>query len=207
MEDDLIIFSTEELAQAFSLSNLSNYYVYYDKKTGNILSVTNERNDKLEYFVEVEKTLADPFLNGEQNFTDYCVVYDDNIGLTIIPKEDEYFIRRTNIFEIIKPTSDLTKVEFVVEWDMPRWGWNFYLTAKAKDRLKDEGLSQRVAIFITDASDLNILIRTIYLDTSVLLYKERIYQSFVSEKEYDLTKLNITTKLVFETYGLTTTYE
>lgn len=207
MEDDLIIFSTEELAQAFSLSNLSNYYVYYDKKTGNILSVTNERNDKLEYFVEVEKTLADPFLNGEQNFTDYCVVYDDNIGLTIIPKEDEYFIRRTNIFEIIKPTSDLTKVEFVVEWDMPRWGWNFYLTAKAKDRLKDEGLSQRVAIFITDASDLNILIRTIYLDTSVLLYKERIYQPFVSEKEYDLTKLNITTKLVFETYGLTTTYE
>lgn len=207
MQDDVIHFTEEELAQLLAPPPSKNYFVYYDKKTGSILSVTNECNDKLEYFLEVEKSVAAPFLDGTQPLNDYCVAYDDKTGLTIIPKEDEFFTRRTNIFEIIKPVASTDNVEFVVEWNKQVYGWNFYLAPKAKTRLMQEGLTQYVAIFISNAQDLNFLYRTIYLDTSVLLAKDKVYQPFILDKEHDIENLLISSKLVFETYGLTTVYD
>jgi hypothetical protein len=207
MQDDVIHFTEEELAQLLAPPPPANYFVYYDKKTGSILSVTNERNDKLEYFLEVEKSVAVPFLEGTLPLNDYCVAYDDKTGLTIIPKEDEFFIRRTNIFEIIKPLKSLDNTEFIVEWNQAVYGWNFYLTPKAKSRLMQEGLSQYIAVFISNADDLNFLYRTIYLDTSLLLAKDKIYQPFISDKEHDIKNLLVSSKLVFETYGLTTVYD
>lgn len=205
-DDDVIYFTEEDLALAIQPS-VGNYFVYYDKKTGNILSVTNEKNDKLEYFLEVEKSVATAFLDGEQFIGDYCVAYDDKLGLTIIPKQDEFFIRRTNIFEIIKPTKEIEDKEFIVEWNKSVYGWNFYLTADAKARLREEGLAQYLAVFISDAKDLNFLYRVIYIDASLLLLKEKVYQPFVSKYEHDIDQITVSSKLVFETYGLVKIYE
>ncbi len=205
--DELIYFTEEELSQVFAQAAPKNYFVYYDKKTGNILSVTNEKTDKFEHFLEVEKSVIVPFLEGQQSINDYCVAYDEKIGLTIIPKEEEFFIRRTNIFEIIKPTTAPEDKEFIVEWNMKSWGWYFYLTPKARARLHEEGLAQRIAIFVTDASDLNLLLRIIYIDTSLLLFKEKVYHPFISTKEHDLSNLLVSSRLVFETYGLTKVYD
>lgn len=206
-DEDVVYFTEEELSQILAPQPPKNFLVYYDKKTGNILSVTNEKNDKLEYFLEVEKSVVVPFLDGQLSIHDYCVAYDEKTGLTIIPKEEEFFIRRTNIFEIVKPTSTPEDKEFVVEWNMNSWGWYFYLTPKAKTRLHEEGLAQRIAIFITDSSDLNLLLRTIYIDTSLLLFKEKVYHPFISEKEHNIDTLLVSSRLVFETYGLTKVYD
>lgn len=206
-DDDVIYFTEEDLAQVFVPTTQSNYFVYYDKKTGSILSVTNEKNEKLEYFLEVEKSVAVPFLEGTQFIGDYCVAYDEKIGLTIIPKEDEFFIRRTNIFEIIKPTTEIENKEFIVEWNKGVYGWNFYLTPDAKSRLREEGLAQYLAVFISDANDLNFLYRIIYIDASLLLMKEKVYHPFVVKEEHDIEKITVSSKLVFETYGLTIVYD
>ncbi len=206
-DDEIIHFTEDELAQLLAPPPPKNYFVYYDKKTGTILSVTNEKNDRLEYFLEVEKSVVTPFLDGTQAIKDYSVAYDQKLGLTIIPREDEFFIRRTNIFEIIKPVKVLDNTEFIIEWNKKVWGWNFYLTPHAKERLREEGLSQRIAIFISNASDLNFLLRVIYIDTSTLLIKEKIYEPFLSEKEHDISSLMLSSRLVFETYGLTTVYD
>lgn len=205
-EDELIIFTQEELAQLFAPPPPSVYYIYYDKKTGNILSVTNERNDNFENYLEADNGVAAPFLNGTYKFSDFSVAFDAHQGLTIVPKEDDLFQRRTNIFEIIKPIT-ANEPEFIVEWDKPHYGWNFYVNPNAKDRLKDEGLAQRIPVFITFANDLNILVRTINLEASALIFKEKIYIPFDFEIERDISKITISTKLVFETYGLRITHE
>ena len=206
-DDDVIYFTEEELAQLLAPSPPENYFVYYDKKTGNILSVTNERNDKLDYFLEVEKSVAISFLDGSQSINDYCVCYDEKSGLTIIPKEDEFFIRRTNIFEIIKPVESFDNTEFIVEWNEKVYGWNFYLTPAAKTRLMQEGLSRNIAVFISSSQDLNFIYRTIYLDTSLLLAKDKVYQPFTVDKEYHIEEILVSSKLVFETYGLVKVYD
>ncbi|MEY4334270.1 MAG: hypothetical protein RLZZ196_3013 [Bacteroidota bacterium] len=206
-DDELVYFTEEELSQLSATIPKNNYFVYYEKKTGNILSVTNEKTEKLENFLEIEKSVAVPFLEGTQSINDYCVAYDEKTGLTIILKEEEFFIRRTNIFEIISPVEDTTDKEFIVEWHKPTWGWNFYLTPKAKARLREEGLVQYIAVFITDAEELNLIFRTIYIDASLLLLKEKVYHAFISEKEHNIDNLSVSSKLVFQTYGLTKVYD
>jgi hypothetical protein len=182
------------------------YYVHYDKATGQIFSVSNERNPKYEFSLEVSSEFAKPFIDGTDRYTDYIVDYStDTEGkptLSVISKFEQINALRNNIFEQVLDTKNLDKKDFVVEWDKPNACWNFYVSKRIKELLVKKGVTNTLVIFVSLEADLNQLIRTIYIDTAKLAYADKIIEPFTHRLENQIDKIVVASKLVFESYGL-----
>jgi len=52
------------------------FYVYFDNETKNILSITNEINDTLKYYISKPFDEVEKFISGEKNFNSYKIIED-----------------------------------------------------------------------------------------------------------------------------------
>ena len=210
MQDELIVFD-EELLQQMLKPIPVIYYVHYDKKSGQIFSVSNERNLKYEFSLEVSSDVATPFIDGAERYIDYIIDYTTDAEgkpvLGIISKFDQLNALRNNIFEQVLDTKNLDKKDFIVEWDKPNNCWNFSVNSKIKELLAKKGVTNTLVIFISLEADLNQLIRTIYIDTTKLAYMDKISEPFTHQLEKQIDKIIVASKLVFESYGLKITHE
>ena len=201
-DDDLITFTDEELAYAIAAASPSpKYYVYYKKNTGEIISVSNEINSLHEYGIEVESSVATPFLNGECKFTDF-VVGIDNGTLGVISVEEDIFRRRTNLFEQIALVTPDIESDLDIHWDESGKQWVFVISDNCRQQLKVSSIIvKNLVFFVTMASDLNFLIRTIVLNPSDLIL-DKVTVPFESTLETQIDNLALSTKIVFSSYGL-----
>jgi hypothetical protein len=205
MQDDVIIFDEEALRLMLVPAPVI-YYVHYDNKSGEIFSVSNERNPRYEFSLEVTSEIAEPFINGTDRYTDYIVDYikdpEGKSALSLVSKFENLNALRNNIFEQVLDTTNLDKKDFIVEWDKPNSQWAFCVSSSAKELLLKRGVTSNLVIFISLEADLNYLIRTIYIDTLKLATTEKIYEPFVYNLESDISKIVVASKLVFQSYGL-----
>jgi hypothetical protein len=179
------------------------YYVYYDKKNGEILSVTNEKSDRYEHglvttFAEVEK-----FLSGDWAFRDYKVGYrkdTDKRSLAILSNEFSGYVFRNSMFEWI--TEQDYEAECIVQWHAPDQSWKFSLDDNFKKTYNDSILASKVVFFVTLETDFDFLIRTISIDVEQLLGTKRVVVPFTSTIENKIEKISISSKLVFKSYKL-----
>lgn len=178
------------------------FYVYYENTTGQLLSVTNEKTDRYNYGFEVELSKVENFLTGKWKFADYIIGYvrgpEGNTVLDIIPRYNEEYSFRNNIFEWIKQTDD--ESDLVVEWSLQNKTWTF----KVKDGLIDQYknlVTPRIVFFVTLEDDFDFLIRTIYIDMEKIL-EENVIVPFESDLESKIEKISISSKLVFNSYSL-----
>jgi len=201
-DDDLITFTDEELAYAMAaVSPSPKYYVYYKKNTGEIISVSNEIVSEHEYGIEVESSVATPFLNGECKFTDF-VVGIDNGTLGVISVEEDIYRRRTNLFEQISVVAHDSENDLDIHWDESGKQWVFVISDNCRQQLKIASIVvKNLIFFITMDSDLNFLIRTIALNPADLIL-DKITIPFESIMEANIDKLALSTKIVFSSYGL-----
>ena len=205
MQDaDLITFTDEELAYAMAATSPSpKYYVYYKKNTGEIISVSNEINSSHEYGIEVDSCVATPFLSGECKFTDFVVGFD-NGTLSVISVEEDIFRRRTNLFEQISIISPELESDLDIHWDESGKQWVFVISDNCRQQLKVSSIIvKNLVFFVTMASDLNFLIRTIVLSPADLI-SDKVIVPFESIIETKIDKLSLSTKIVFASYGLKT---
>jgi hypothetical protein len=210
MQDELIIFD-EDMLQLMLKPITVVYYVHYDKASGQIFSVSNERNPKYEFSLEVSSEFAKPFIDGTERYTDYIVDYatdtEGNPTLSVISKFEQINALRNNIFEQVLDTKNLDRKDFIVEWDKPNACWNFYVSQRIKELLAKKGVTNTLVIFVSLEADLNQLIRTIYIDTAKLAYADKVSEPFTHQLENHIDKIIVASKLVFESYGLKITYE
>lgn len=180
------------------------YYVYYDKRTGEIFSISNERNSNYEHELITTYDQVEKFLNDEWKFRDFLVAYkrsvDDQTDLSIIPKADDQYAFRNNIYEWITPSTK--PPELIVEWNKPAQLWNFYLGNKAKESYNNGILTAKLTFFVTLEHDFDFLIKTIKIDMQELMSQKKISVPFSSTFEKDINKISIGTRLVFKKYGL-----
>lgn len=176
------------------------YYVYYDGKTGTILSITNEKNPNLEVGLEVDTDAVCRFFSGEWKFSDYIVSYkklpDGSTIKDIIPKIDQDYGFRSNVFEWISE-NEIEDPEVLVEWDFPKKVWRFKLNVAQQEEI----LLSKIMFFVTLSTDFDFLIRTIVIDTTDLI-NNVVEVPFDSKKELDIKQISISSKLSFRTYKL-----
>lgn len=189
-------------------TNTRKYYVYYDKKTGAILSATNEKSSVFEHGIEVEFSDVEGLLTGTQEFKDYVVGHkrlaDNTTVLAIIPIGNEGYTFKNNVFEWI---SENPHAECIVEWNGPLKLWNVSLTDAVKTTYRDYILTSKLVFFVTLESDLDFLVRTIYIDLPHLLENSCIKIPFTTSLEHKIDKISISSKLVFKSYGLKVIHE
>ena len=89
-EDDIV--PAELLTQSSNLSqNIPNFYkVYFDKDTGDILSITNEENTNYLNFIEFEYADVSEFLTNKKNISHYKLTFVDiNTPQLILKNSDD----------------------------------------------------------------------------------------------------------------------
>lgn len=182
---------------------MNDYFVYFDKKTGQILSVGNEPEPKFEHAIKTNFEDVEGFLNGKLKFRDYLIGYkrsqDGSSSLAIVPATDQGYAFKNKVFEWIVETDD--KVECLVTWNGPVKSWDFSLDEKNKDYY-DVVVAPKLVFFITLEDDFDFLVRTIFINLSDLITSDKLSFPFESNIENKIDKISISSKLVFKSYGL-----
>jgi hypothetical protein len=201
-EDDVIPY--ELLEKALMASRIVPMYnVYYDKDTGNILSIANESRDDLLNSFEVEYDIVKEFFNGKKLSSNYKVVFVDQTTPVIISKND------TDVNLIV-----IDEVPKVTHWDsmftienyplLQQWG--FQLRPDQQTILKQHNLNTVFEVFIVDKDYNNILVRSIKLILKDLLENDRIYVKHQVNKEADVDN-RIFVRKFFSTIGYQILYD
>jgi hypothetical protein len=183
------------------------YYIYYDKKTGEILAVGNEKTPRYESGIEVSFEDAEHFLTGKRQFKDYQIGYHKDSGkTTVLSTTNEFsgYVFNNKVFEWIDKFNK--NAECIVEWNLRDRVWNFSLSRDFKNTYNSI-LSSKLVFFVTLENDSDFLIRTIFIATQELLTSDCVTVPFETDIETRLEKITISSKLVFKNYGLKVIYE
>lgn len=192
------------MAKKKPLNTTPRYYVYYNKKSGKILSIGNESDDSYEYGIEATWPEVEKLIDGSWSFNDYLVGYkrqpDGSSVLAVVPNTEHGYIFKNNIFEWITDSNE--KAECIVAWNGPLECWEFSLNDSVKVVYSDSLLIPKLVFFVTLETDFDFLIRTIFVDSVDLISSKQISVPFTTKIEKRIDKISISSKLVFKTYGL-----
>ena len=201
VEDDEIEYLTEEeISQALAVSSFSSIYFVYFDTTGEILSISNERDvNNTASYIEIEYERVEKFLSNKVPFSNYKISLLEENKPTLVKKTQES-VYKTNIFKMIEPVvSESTML--IVNWSNGQW--NFSIRESYKQQLKDLGLSSKLLFFVTLDTNVNLLVRTIEIDLKELINStEGISVPFISKFESSINDINLSTRRFFDSYGL-----
>jgi len=158
--------------------------------------------------IEVEFADIEGLLTGKDDFKDFVVGYkrlaDNSTILSVLPSGISGVTFRNNVFEWIEnnPHADC-----MIEWNGPKSCWNISLVPTVKSTYNDYILTSKLVFFVTLESDLDFLVRTIYINLQQLLDQDSIEIPFNTSLEHKIDKISISSKLVFKSYGLKVIHE
>lgn len=197
------------MAKKKQLDLTPKYYVYYDRKTGALISVGNEKDDRYDHGIETTFDEVEKIIDGSWSMKDYVVSYkrqlDGTLKLAIIPNTDQGYIFKNSLFEWITEVND--KAECQVVWNGKNRCWDFSLSPAIKVVYSDSLLAPKLVFFVTLETDFDFLVRTIFVETIDLMSSAKLSVPFTTNFEQHSDKVSISSKLVFKTYGLRIIHE
>jgi hypothetical protein len=188
---------------------ISAYYVYYDKKTGEIFSVTNEKSNEYEHGIEVEYHDVQKFLTGEWRSIDYKVGYkdtNDKSSLSIL-NSDYFYLDYNFKNRTFNWIGNNDSADCIVEWNGLTRSWNFSLTDEFKKTYNNNIIETQLTFFVTLSNDFDFLIRSMFIKMTDILSLDKVVIPFDSNLENKINKITIGTKTVFKNYGLRIVHE
>lgn len=182
-------------------------YVYYNKKTGKILSIST-KDPNYEHGIKVPFNEVINLLTGKEKFRDYLIGYKkDSNGKTklgLVPNSDMGFVFKNNVFEWITESSK--NAECTVVWNNILKSWEFVIDQDVIDAYQDF-VAQKLVFFVTLENDFDFLVRTIYIPFEDLLLSGKITVPFTTKLETKIDKISISSKMVFKSYNLRILHE
>jgi len=182
----------------------NTYYVYYDKTTNAVLAATNEKHPGFTDYLEVDFDTFERFSSGKDKFSDYLLGYvkdGDTTTLKLISVIAQAYKFQNTMLEVITDNT-VTNPELLVEWHGPNKEWNFFLSDTAKKRLTGKLENSKLLFFVILENDYDFLIRTIVIDSREIITKNCIGIPFENTFELNIDKINIATRLIFESQKL-----
>ena len=196
-DEDIVPY--ELLAESLALSTIIHpYRVYFDKDTGDMLSVTNEPSTIHDCFVEFEFDVVKDFLNGTSRFKDFQVTFIDQNTPKIVSKYEDDI---TAVFLTPAPKVTHWDSMFTIENYPTFKKWGFHIRTDQKEILKKYNLNTTLEIYVIDKNNMNFIYRTIKVSINELIKKDREIVYYHSDKEGDIDNVVIYVKQFFSTVG------
>ena len=197
--------SPEDLANIARLSMVPVYRLYFNLESGEILAMSNEMRPEYDHFIKISYEQYDALASGREQFKDWSVIktktLDNEYGVELVQKEFQGHTFKNNMFEWIvdKPTKS---TELTVHWDEYNSQWKFFMSNAARQRVYDGKIAtDKVKFFITLENDFDFLIRTIDINLTSLI-ADTVIVPFITMLELEIDKISISSKTVFDSYGL-----
>jgi hypothetical protein len=203
IEEDIV--PPELLAQALAVSTTSAIYkVYFDKDTGNILSVTNEESPTYDHFVEFEFSFVKDFLNSKLQLRDYIITFVDQSTPKIVSKYQDD-IQTVTLMQV--PSVDNWNSMFTIENYPLVKQWGFQVRPDQKDILEKYNINTTLEIYIVDKNNMNFIYRTVKLLVNDLIKKDREFVYYLTDKEGDISNIAVYVKHFFSSVGYQILYD
>jgi hypothetical protein len=201
-EEDII--PPELLAQALAISNTPVIYkVYFNKDTGDILSITNEENLEFTNSIDVDYETIRSFLIGKKHTSNYKIIFSDQTTPTIIAKS-EGDVKIVSIEQV--PLVDNWDSMFTIENYPLLTQWGFQLRPDQRDALQSHNLNTTFEVFVVDKNNNNMLISSIKLLLRDLINTDRLYIAHSSPRDADIEN-RIFVRKFFSTIGYHILYD
>jgi hypothetical protein len=198
--EEIGYLTEEELEQANNVGIIdNNFLVYFDKTSGNIISMTNERRDTDEPYITMPYEDIKLFLEGKQNFNDFKIIFEKD-EITLVSKKVSNDINFNSLATVNITKSVENSLTVENHLDVKHWG--FTLREDLKIGLQQKILDVNLEFYVCINGNKNFPVRTMTIPLEQLV-KEKTY--FIPHElviESDKTKIIIVTKKFFDTYGL-----
>lgn len=193
-EEDIVPQELLDQSLALSVSN-SNFRVYFDKDSGDILAISNEPHSSLQHYLEFDISVVEGFLSNKQNPAKYKLVFKDASTPQIVLKNTEDIL-----------VANLIEVPLVTDWSRALTieniedSWCFQLRDDQQGLLKDYNLNMYIEFFIVDKMNDNFVYRIIKVSLADLVNNQKLFIEHKNKIER-LNSNKIYTKKFFKTYG------
>jgi len=193
----------DEYAKFYNRSFIDQYRIYYDKDTGDIVSITNELSSLPYETVEVDFSTVERFLIGKDNFIFFRLEFDEEDAIKFVNKKESPVVFKSNIVEYIRVVEDNTAI-LQVTWHTNKWV--FTINKDFLNNPRSKSLNSKINFFVIKENNINFLIRSIEIKIKDLVTTESVVVEFTTLEESNITEIAMFTLPFFESYGMTINY-
>jgi len=193
----------DEYAKFYNRSFIDQYRIYYDKDTGDIVSITNELSSLPYETVEVDFSTVERFLIGKDNFIFFRLEFDEEDAIKFVNKKESPVVFKSNIVEYIRIVEDNTAI-LQVTWHTNKWV--FTINKDFLNNPRSKSLNSKINFFVIKENNINFLIRSIEIKIKDLVTTESVVVEFTTLEESNITEIAMFTLPFFESYGMTINY-
>lgn len=191
------------------ISVLKNKFVYYNETTGEIVKISNNKEDTEYGLLEVDSELVSEILTGDKQLSSFRVEYDLTLqckSLVEIGKATDVLSASERFYKIPRNSESIS--DLIIVQDFRNYEWIIKINKPLLNMLHIEPFKHKKMLFsITSVNDPNIVYRTIIISLHELLKKKSLYYAFQYEAEEQLDKVSIYTLKYFNTYKHEVIYE
>ena len=183
---------------------MQKYYLNF-RQDGTILKVGNVL-DESSLYIEIEKYLVQDFADCKKEFKDYIVVPSDSADAKYVMK-----FRHTSLedFDVDRSILQLSKtliserLNFIILQEPRNGVWKAKLTDDLKSLLTSTSYykDKSHTLFVTDEDDPNVLLDTLVVKFSELLYKDECIIKNTNKEVAQRTDVSVYCGKVFENYS------
>jgi hypothetical protein len=203
LEFDLTDEQLAEIEESLKFSNIR--YVYFDKVTGDIASITDKKNLKLdvEYF-EIESETLHSLIPTNESSASFKVVTDLNNKFDIVPKVVT-LNSKSSTLTVIPYTNESTTV--TIFNDIENKKWVVVLDETERQRLHNAVANYTKQVYVTAQENKNILYRVFNVDLNTLISVGSVTIPHEMIVESITSKIRLSTIRFFDSYALKEMYE
>ena len=196
----------EELAEIEASLKFSNTrYVYFDKVTGDILSITDRQNSNIEVpCFEINSEDLSSLIPSGESTAQFKVVTDVNNKFDIVPKIVTLNSKSSTL--ILIPQTDNPATITILN-DIENKNWEIVLDEEEKQRLHNAVANYMKQVYVTSQENKNILYRVFNVDLNELIAKGSVTVPHEMIVESITSKIRLFTIKFFDSYALKEKYE
>lgn len=207
--EDLVLefdITPEQLAEIEQSLNFSNVrYVYFNKETGDINTISDQKTDSAEsvcFEIDCE-TLYNLIPAGEA-VANFKVVTDINNKFDIVPKIVTLNSKSSTLISIPQTDDHATVTVFN---DIENKNWIIVLDEEEKQRLHNAVANYMKQVYVTAQENKNVLYRVFDVDLNALISSGSVTVPHELVVESITSKIRLFTIKFFDSYALKEKYE
>jgi len=180
------------------------YRAYFDPATEKIIAVTNVPHHEFKHYAVINSEEFKNFhlglLKYEDCVIDRFVTPNGEVESKILTKSVSGEFKFNNRSLVWVSTKVDESTELLITWN--NQNWTFHITNAGRHLLTDNLYDRTMVFFATLETDFDFLIRTFYIRVHDLLREDVITFQFEGQLEKNIHSIAITTKKLFNNYGL-----
>jgi hypothetical protein len=174
------------------------FFVYFNKDTGDIKSITNESTNNLDTYITLPYTQISEFVSGKKSIFDYRVILYSGEPTFV---KNVYDINSTLITEV--PDKE-EKDGILIENFTSLGEWRFSISESKKAQFEKYNLNSFIEIYIVDIDNFNYLYRTIKIQISELVKNNSFVVTHKTSLEKKSKRIKVLTNTSFSEINIKT---